>query len=77
LGERIVRNDEVVGSSPTSSTKSNTIRAKFARGLKQKSIDRCLLLSNGAVPVDPAALKEPVTHHAMAKQKKDDGQADY
>jgi hypothetical protein len=34
-------------------------------------------LSNGAVPVDPAALKEPVTHHAMAKQKKDDGQADY
>ena len=36
-----------------------------------------LLLSDGAVPVVPAALKEAVTHHALAKQKKDDRQDDY
>jgi hypothetical protein len=30
-------------------------------------------LSDGAVPVEPAALKEAVPHHALAKQKKDDG----
>ena len=29
LGERIVRNDEVVGSSPTSSTKTNHLQATF------------------------------------------------
>jgi hypothetical protein len=34
-------------------------------------------LSDGAVPVDPAALKEAVAHHAMGKQKKDDCQDDY
>jgi hypothetical protein len=34
-------------------------------------------LSDGAVPVNPAALKEAVTHHAFAKQKKDDCQEDY
>jgi hypothetical protein len=34
-------------------------------------------LSDGAVPVDPTALKEPVTHHAVTKQKKDDCQDDY
>jgi hypothetical protein len=32
------------------------------------------LLSDGAVPVDPAALKETVMHHSLAKQKKDDCQ---
>jgi hypothetical protein len=37
----------------------------------------CLLLSDGAVPVKPPALKEAVTHHALAKQKKDDCQEDY
>jgi hypothetical protein len=30
------------------------------------------LLSDGAVPVEPAALKEAVPHHALAKQKKED-----
>jgi hypothetical protein len=35
------------------------------------------LLSDGAVPVDPAALKEAVTHHALGKQKKDECQHDY
>jgi hypothetical protein len=38
---------------------------------------QCLLLSGGAVPVDPAAFMEAVTHHALAKQKKDDCQDDY
>jgi hypothetical protein len=36
-----------------------------------------LLLSDGAVPMEPAAFKEAVTHHALAKQKKDDCQDDY
>ena len=35
------------------------------------------LLSERAVPVNPSALKESVTHHAVAKQKKDDCQKDY
>jgi hypothetical protein len=35
------------------------------------------LLSDGAVPVDPAALEEAVTHDALAKQKKDGRQHDY
>jgi hypothetical protein len=34
-------------------------------------------LSEGAVPVDPAAFKEAVMHHAMDKEKKDDCQKDY
>jgi hypothetical protein len=32
------------------------------------------LLSDGAVAVNPAALKEAVTHHAVTKQKKEDHQ---
>ena len=28
------------------------------------------LLSDGAIPVNPAASKEPVTHHALAQKKK-------
>jgi hypothetical protein len=32
------------------------------------------LLSEGSVPVKPAALKKSVTHHAVAEQKKDDCQ---
>jgi|HubBroStandDraft_1064217.scaffolds.fasta_scaffold00959_5 hypothetical protein len=35
------------------------------------------LLADGAVPVHPLALKEAVTHHGLAKQKKDDCQEDY
>jgi hypothetical protein len=38
---------------------------------------QCQLLSVGAVPVDPASFMEAVTHHALAKQKKDDHQEDY
>ena len=38
---------------------------------------QCLLLSFGAVPVDPAAFMETVTHHALAKQKEDDRQDDH
>jgi hypothetical protein len=34
-------------------------------------------LSDGTVPVKPAAFKEAMTHHALAKQKKDDCQDDY
>jgi len=34
-------------------------------------------LSEGAVPVDPAASKEAVMHHAIDKEKKDDCQDDY
>jgi len=34
-------------------------------------------LSDGAVPVDPSAYTEAVTHHALGKQKKDDCQDDY
>ena len=37
----------------------------------------CLLLSDGAVPVSSAALEEAVSHHTMAKHKKDDCQEDY
>ena len=36
-----------------------------------------LLLSDGAVPVKPAAFKKAVMHHALAQQKKDDCQEDY
>jgi hypothetical protein len=31
-------------------------------------------LSEGTVPVDPAALMEAVMHHALAKQEQDDYQ---
>jgi hypothetical protein len=34
-------------------------------------------LSDGAVPVKPAAFKEAVMQHALAKQKKNDCQEDY
>jgi hypothetical protein len=34
-------------------------------------------LDDGAVPVDPAASKEAVMHHAVDKEKKDDCQKDY
>jgi hypothetical protein len=34
-------------------------------------------LSDGAVPVKPAAFKKAVMHHALAEQKKDDCQEDY
>jgi hypothetical protein len=34
-------------------------------------------LPYGAVPVIPAAFMEVVTHHALAKQKKEDCQDDY
>jgi hypothetical protein len=34
-------------------------------------------LSDGAIPVDALASKEAVTHHVLAKQKKDDCQDDY
>jgi hypothetical protein len=34
------------------------------------------LLSDGAVPVDPATSKEAVTHHALDKKEKDDRQDD-
>jgi hypothetical protein len=36
-----------------------------------------VLLSGGAILVDPAASKESVTHHALAQNKKDDCQNDY
>jgi hypothetical protein len=36
-----------------------------------------MLLSERSVPVNPAALKKSVTHHAVAEQKKDDGQDNY
>ncbi|MGB6801139.1 MAG: hypothetical protein WBE31_02650, partial [Candidatus Sulfotelmatobacter sp.] len=35
------------------------------------------LLAERAVPVEPAALKKAVTHHAVAEQKKDDSQDNY
>jgi hypothetical protein len=35
---------------------------------------QCLLWSEGAVLVDPAASKETVMHHALGKQKDGDGQ---
>ena len=37
----------------------------------------CLLLSNGAVSVVSAALKEAVTHHALPEQKQHDYEDDY
>jgi hypothetical protein len=36
-----------------------------------------LLLPDGAVPVNPAAFKEAVPHHAVAEQKKQNCQEDY
>ena len=38
---------------------------------------QCQLLSDGAIPVNPAALKEAVTHHALTQKKKDDCQNEY
>src|SRR5580693_2749650 len=38
---------------------------------------QCLLLSDGAVPVFAATLKEAMMHHALAYQKKDHRQHDY
>jgi hypothetical protein len=35
------------------------------------------LWSDGAVRVNPAASKEPVMHHSLDKEKKDDHQGDY
>jgi hypothetical protein len=35
-----------------------------------------MLRPEGVVPVDPAASKEAVTHHILAKQKNDDCQED-
>jgi hypothetical protein len=35
-----------------------------------------MLRPEGVVPVDPAAPKEAVTHHILAKQKNDDCQED-
>jgi hypothetical protein len=35
-----------------------------------------MLRPEGVVPVDPAASKEAVTHHVLAKQKNDDYQDD-
>jgi hypothetical protein len=34
-------------------------------------------LSDGAVPVDALSSKEAMTHHVLAKQKKDDCQDNY
>jgi hypothetical protein len=34
-------------------------------------------LAEGAVSVNPATLKEAMTHQAVAEQKKDDGQENY
>jgi hypothetical protein len=34
-------------------------------------------LAEGAVPVNPAALKKAVTHHAVAEHKKDDGKENH
>jgi hypothetical protein len=35
-----------------------------------------MLRPEGVAPVDPAASKEAVTHHVLAKQKNDDCQED-
>jgi hypothetical protein len=35
------------------------------------------LLSDGTVPMNPSALKEAVTHHALAEQKKEGRQEEY
>jgi hypothetical protein len=44
----------------------------------QKWIEKArLLLSDGAVPVFPATLKEAMTHHTLTQQKKDDRQDSY
>ena len=48
-----------------------------SRSTRDQDFFQCLLLSSGAVPVDPAAFMEAVTHHALAKQKKDDCQDNY
>jgi len=61
------RNDNFLGRVRSGSGRSDTIRGG------------CLetLLSYGAVAVFPAALKEAVTHHALAEQKEDDRQDSY
>jgi hypothetical protein len=40
----------------------------------QRAPPAAQLLPDGAVPVNPAAFKEAVTHHAVAEQKKDERQ---
>ena len=42
-----------------------------------KDVFQCLLWSESAVPVEPAACMEAVTHHALGKQKEDNCQDDY
>jgi hypothetical protein len=42
-----------------------------------KNVFQSLLWSEGAVPVEPAACMEAVTHHALGKQKEDNCQDDY
>ena len=49
----------------------------FRLNLDSPLAELIALLSVGAVPVDPAAFMEAVTHHALAKQNKDDCQDDH
>jgi len=57
---------------PAASTPGN---AKLGiLGTATKTFLKCLLRPEGVVPVDPAASKEAVTHHVLAKQKNDDYQ---
>jgi hypothetical protein len=40
--------------------------------LGDRGVFQSLLLSDGAVPANPATSKEAVTHHALEEQKKDE-----
>ena len=55
----------------TATTRGGIIRSQ------DQDFFQCLLWSDGAVPVEPAAYMEAVTHHALGEQKKDDCQDDY
>jgi hypothetical protein len=46
------------------------VKASGYRGRGQ-SFSQCLLLSDGTIPVDTAALKEAVLYHAVAKQQEE------
>jgi hypothetical protein len=51
--------------------------ARLGTNATAQQLFQCQLLSDGAIPVVPPALKEAVTHHALTQKKKDDCQNEY
>jgi hypothetical protein len=52
-------------------------QACFHHSCADQDFFQCLLLPYGAIPVFATALKETMTHHALAEQKENDRQDSY